>query len=297
MVFRIHLACGIFIASLLPMMVVRAQDTQTSPFAVGVKDMLEDGDVIATVFSDGAAAHLYGFNGSAGDVVTIAMTQVAGSNLDPFLVLLGPSGEFIASNDDSGTELPLSALINQIQLPLDGTYLIIATSFVYIDHFLVEIGQRADDSETGEGYTLAISGITTPEDLDVATATIRAVSVAIDDRLEGESTAEYPVSYYALEGGAGQEVTIIVESDAFDTILHLFDPNGNRIEVNDDDRSSNTSNSAIRELELPEDGVYLILVTDFFFYHLGKPDTEPVYRGGKYMLRLLRQAGFERACN
>lgn len=282
--FGIRLAGTILIALLLP--VLAAQDAQTRPFAVGVKDILEDGDVVQGVFGLRATAHLYAFNGSAGDVITIAMTQLAGSDLDPFLALLGPGGEFIASDDDGGTERPLSARINQVQLPWNGSYLIIATSFTYIDHFLVEIGEAVDDSESGKAYTLAISGVTAPEGMNDATATIRAVSVAIGDRLEGESTADHPVGYYILEGRAGQRVTITVESRSFDTIVHLFDPYGNRIEVNDNDRSSETSDSAIREVELTEDGAYLILITDFFFYHLGKPGAEPPYRGGEYTLRV-----------
>jgi hypothetical protein len=72
-------------------------------------------------------ADRYSFNASAGQQVTIRMTQGSG-DLDPYLYLIGPDGYVITQNDD----LPGSndSLIGgPFTLPLSGTYVVEATSF------------------------------------------------------------------------------------------------------------------------------------------------------------------------
>jgi len=257
---------------------------------VGVKAILLNGDTINGVFEAGGTAHLYGFNASQGDVVTISMTQAADSTLDPFLVLLGPNGEVIASDDDSGTEQIFSSLISNVTLPESGSYFVMATSFIYIDNILVETGDATATQQPNESYTLTINGITPPANLDgfdPEAISFTAVPVAPGDSVQGESTAEYPVGYYVLQGTAGQRVTITaLGNDGFDTILHVFGPEGDRIAVNDDDDTLGNLSSAVRDLELPEDGLYLIWATNVFFYNAGKPDEALSYDGGTYTLNV-----------
>ena len=71
-------------------------------------------------------ADRYSFNASAGQQVTIRMTQ-GSSDLDPYLYLIGPDGYVVTQNDD----LPGSndSLIGPFTLPLSGKYVIEATSF------------------------------------------------------------------------------------------------------------------------------------------------------------------------
>ncbi len=71
---------------------------------------------------------LYSIEGTAGDVINIAMNATQGS-LDPLLFVIGPSGEFIAENDDAVAGENTNALIANLALPVDGTYIIIATHF------------------------------------------------------------------------------------------------------------------------------------------------------------------------
>jgi hypothetical protein len=97
---------------------------------------------------------------------------------------------------------------------------------------------------------------------------------------------EEPVFYFIFDGLAGQVVDIAMESDEFDTVLHVFAPGGNRIAVNDD--YDGETNSAIVGLELPEDGVYLVFATDVFFYNAVNEDTESlVYTGGEFQITLI----------
>ena len=71
---------------------------------------------------------LYVFNGQVGDIVSIGM-QNTGGTLDPKLFLIGPNGFEIAVNDDEIPGQNANALINQVTLPQDGQYIIIATRF------------------------------------------------------------------------------------------------------------------------------------------------------------------------
>lgn len=71
---------------------------------------------------------LFAIEGTAGDVINIAMNATQGS-LDPTLFVVGPSGELIAQNDDAVAGENTNALIANLALPVDGTYIIIATHF------------------------------------------------------------------------------------------------------------------------------------------------------------------------
>lgn len=71
---------------------------------------------------------VWSFEGVAGQVVNIAMNAVDGGSLDPQLILLGPDRAVLASNDDASPETRNALIANQL-LPVNGTYVIIATRF------------------------------------------------------------------------------------------------------------------------------------------------------------------------
>ena len=66
---------------------------------------------------------------------------------------------------------------------------------------------------------------------------------------------------YRFEGIGGETVTILLESNAFDTFLYLLDAQGKTVAVNDDISTTN-SNSAII-VPLPENGVYQVFANAF----------------------------------
>lgn len=73
----------------------------------------------------------YSFEGNAGDVVTIEMETLEG-DLDAYLVLLNrPSRELIAEADDA--DFSTNAVIDEVILPADGEYLILATRYQGLD--------------------------------------------------------------------------------------------------------------------------------------------------------------------
>jgi hypothetical protein len=71
---------------------------------------------------------VYSIEGEAGDVISISMSAVSPSNLDTKLFLISPNGVEIADNDDAVSGETDSAIAN-FTLPLDGTYLVVATRF------------------------------------------------------------------------------------------------------------------------------------------------------------------------
>jgi hypothetical protein len=221
-----------------------------------------------------------------GDVVTVSMTQAETGSLDPFIVITGPSGQVVASDDDSGTDLSLSSLISGAVLPEDGSYFLLATSFVYINNVLVERGEETDDQESGETYTLTISGNTAPtgvEGFDPELISFFGTQLNVGESANGESTGEFPVGYYVFAGTEGQTVSLTAEGvDGFDTVLHVFSPAGERIAINDDEEVGVTLNSAIPDLELPYDGLYLVWATNVFFYNAGDKDAQAEYSDGSF---------------
>jgi hypothetical protein len=231
-------------------------------------ELLSGNDIVIAIFEDEVNAHLYAFFGSQGDVVTITMNQRQDSLLDPYLVLLGPAGEVYAADDDSG-ELDLAAEIRRFRLPQDGSYFILATSFS-------GLRQEADPDEDPQEYELILIGATTPDDIDdPERIEFFAATLEVGDEAVLEITDDEPVFYVRFVGSEGDVVSIITEQegDELDTLLYLFDPNGNRIAVNDDvDFAGGDYYAAIEDVELPEDGVYLIFAMAFDFNRAYGPD-------------------------
>ncbi|MCS7071933.1 MAG: PPC domain-containing protein, partial [Anaerolinea sp.] len=71
---------------------------------------------------------VYVFQGTAGQVVTLAMNATSGT-LDTALYLIGPLNTVVAENDDAVVGENTNSLIANFTLPQDGRYIIIATHF------------------------------------------------------------------------------------------------------------------------------------------------------------------------
>ena len=96
----------------------------------------------------GHFADVYEFSGVTGQTVTIDMsTALAGSVLDPFLVLISPSGQIAALNDDIDLGVDVNSHI-VFTLTESGTWRVEASTFA--------------PGMTG-AYSIAISGCSTPQ--------------------------------------------------------------------------------------------------------------------------------------
>lgn len=89
---------------------------------VEIEGELAYGDEVEGEF-DGEAV-FYTFEGEEGDEVTIALIA---EDFDPLVQLLDAEGFELATDDDSGGNF--NALIEGFELPADGTYVIVVTSF------------------------------------------------------------------------------------------------------------------------------------------------------------------------
>lgn len=238
---------------------VQAQDTPAYEL-----DAFPVGQSVTDSFEGDVTARFYGFYASAGDSVTISMTQAQGSDLDPLLILLDETGVLLAVDDDSGTTT-LAAQIRNVEIPEDGAYLVLATSLTLLE------GAALPDGDTLD-FTLQISGATVPDAvLDVNTVTIAAdelLAVVTD-----EISEEQPAHFFLLQAQAGDLATLEITGDEFFMLLMIFDPDGARIGADP---------SALSRLELEQDGTYLILVTDAFFYELGEDNS--FFTGGSFEL-------------
>jgi hypothetical protein len=92
------------------------------PPGVAAMGMIAVGDQGSGTISSDAYMHVWGFDGQAGQQVTITMRGAGG--LDAYLGIIDPNNEVIAEDDDSGggSDAQIS-----LRLPESGTYVIVAT--------------------------------------------------------------------------------------------------------------------------------------------------------------------------
>lgn len=239
--------------------------------------ILRDGDEINDAFDEEVTTRLYVFNAQAGDEVTIFMEQET-DELDPFLILLGTSGEVLAADDDSGEGVLLSAAIFDFEIPEDGAYFVMATSFFFRDGYID--GDAILDEELP--YIIGIEGNTdsgNDEPFDFLGSRID-----LGERINGSISPAEPVYYLTFDANEGDFIDMFIDSNDFSTIIHLFDPYGDRVAVEP---------SALVNFELFDEGTYLVFATDIFFYEAVDFNTRAeenlAFVGGDFVL-LIRES-------
>lgn len=223
--------------------------------------ILEDGDLVLDEFGDGVYAHLYAFVSTEGDSVTVTMTPTEDSEVDPYLILMGEAGQVYFANDDAEAG-DVSSLIESFELPVSGTYYLLATT--WDTRVNQSFAEEAESDDLNLEYELFIEGINPPEDSEEALTMFRGeVEIGMGGVIE--ITEDQPVFYLTFEASEGEVVTISALSDDIDTLLYLFNPSGQRIAINDD-REPGDFSALIDEFEIPDDGTYIVFVTAFNFY-------------------------------
>lgn len=212
---------------------------------LGVYGRLVNNNPLGGTIEAGNDMHLFEFDGAAGDVVTIQMIALSG-DIDPALVLLGLDGSIVSWNDDSNNELNSTI---QVQLPYTGTYFVLATTF----RSLYEWGETEGD------YQIVLSGLSsvasqesvTVDDLQVLEPDQVYESILLD--------ASIPVFLSTLTVQDTLAVDLLAESDTLDTVLYVFNTEGERIALDDDSAGYNYS-AGLQGVPLDEPGQYLIMV-------------------------------------
>ena len=181
----------------------------------------------------------YQFEGSAGQRVHLSLRS---DDFDTYLVLLAPTGETLAENDDASRGSSDSEL--GLQLPFRGTYQVLVTSY---------------QSETGD-YVISLE--------DLVVNPIRNQALALGDSDEGELSSRdgtWPVrtTYadgYTFEAVAGQLLEIDLESDELDCYLIVLGPDGSVVAENDD---FGDELHARINMRAPDDGTYRAIATTY----------------------------------
>jgi hypothetical protein len=187
-------------------------------------------ELVADVITD-EAGDSWNFDGVAGDVVTIA---VHAPELDSRLELIAPDGGLLAEDDDSGPGA--NPLIKNLVLPEAGAY---------------QIKVLGEGSANG-AYSLSLTlGELAGGPPDTDGGFLRYDEAVRDQVTDGA------VDEWVFEGAAGDEITIVLYSDEFDTELEVLDPDGATV-FRDDDGGAGQS-SLIQGLRLASDGTFTIL--------------------------------------
>ncbi|MDX1995303.1 MAG: PPC domain-containing protein [bacterium] len=247
----------IFILALLTVMVLGA-----TLAAAQDAESIAIGDTVQGTLSDDARRAQYSFEGSEGQDVTITLTS---DDFDAYLLLLDEGGEVLAEDDDSAGQLDSQIVYS---LPDDAEYTIVATSlreytsngeFFQAGDFTLEL--TAEDGSNTQQQQQGQTPTPTPESQQQQqqqTQTGDPGSIAVGDTVEGTLDEATPRATYALEGAAGQEVTITLTSPDFDAYLVLTDEAGDVL-AEDDDSAGRLDSQIVYTFE--DAGTYTIIAT------------------------------------
>jgi len=250
--------------------------------------IVQTGEAVTGELEGEVTAKLYAFNATQGDQVTVTMAPADDATFDPYLVVLGAAGQVLGVDDNSGSvERAAQVTVN---IPFNGTYFALATDFTAVD------GIQVNTFPEAQTFLLSVGGNTYPPEVAEQLFYFRT-PLQTGTSFEGYSSPPEPVYYFAFEGEAGDTVSLVLTSLDIDTLVMLFDDNGDRIAINDDAETlmlPNATDSAIETLELPTDGAYLVFATVINFYEAptaDQVDADPEaaseqYEGGDFVITL-----------
>lgn len=205
---------------------------EPSPIAIDGTTVSDYLDSNSNLLPDNSYFNAHTFEGRSGQRISIAMNS---NQVDSYLLLYGPNQEYLGANDDNGNSRDARL---EITLPADGTYFVFANSY--------------GASEQGQ-YELSVSNLSSSGYLLRENGTLSNQ----DNRLTDNSLYDE----YLFSGQQGQEVTITLTSQEFDTYLLLINDQGDKIAENDDIAQDN-SDSTIR-MVLPYTGQYRVIVNAY----------------------------------
>ena len=224
-------------------------------------------DEASSESADGDAMHVYTLEGlNPGDIIQVTMDS---DDFDTYLYLLDADNqEVIVVNDDFEGSLSRSRIT--FEVIEDVRYQVVAASFANAGSgsysLSITQGDVADDLSFFAPYSADFLEL--PDPLGTLEPGENASGNLAGMSMMGFSPSENVPLFYRIEGlQAGDEVTVRLESDDFDTYLYLIDATaGMFIDYNDDfslDPMEFSTNSLISFVA--EEGVdYWLLVSSFF---------------------------------
>jgi len=178
---------------------------------------------------DGVEAE-YTFDAQAGDTIIATLSS---ADFDSFLLLRGPDGIELASNDDFNG---LDSQIGPLPLPESGEYTLVVSSYAMYE-----------DSSISGDFTLQVHAVTLDEITSDAPQTMTF-------------SATSQLYYFSFDGEVGDVIDIVVTSDDdVDTVLTLTDALGSIITSDDDGGTG--YNPEIYQFSLSVSGTYMIFIS------------------------------------
>jgi hypothetical protein len=211
---------------------------------------LEVGEQVVGTYLSQFERHIYLFSGAAEQQVTISMGGMSGT-VDPVLTLFDPTGQALASDDNSGGDR--SALLRDIHLPVTGEYVI-----------------QAIGGGTG-GYTLRLQAEAPPPSDDQPSATptppmgtvtpVAAAAQLADHVLALGMMQPGAFDRYFLDVAAGSIITLGVRPIPGSQLLprvEIYTPTGEMMFLT----TLVNGEALIPSLPIPETGRYAVFVND-----------------------------------
>ncbi|MFP4322625.1 MAG: hypothetical protein ACLFTK_09240 [Anaerolineales bacterium] len=214
----------------------------------------------------------YTFNASAGDLVTITTSIPEGASLDTYLVLMGSFGQVWTHNDDSDG---LLAGITDFQIPADDTYLVLMTTF--------SVMAIQSPPTTPTDYTITMTGATPPATMGPNELRVGGNRPPANETITLNNSNSEPVYYLFVDTPGGQVVDIRMESNDFDPLLWLLDPQGHILAVNDNAAPDGNTTALLDDVSLLQDGLHIVFATvnRFQFARSNPAENNPAYQEGR----------------
>ncbi len=235
--------------------VLRLPRVGTVALGDSVTGMFTDGD---PELPDGRQVQIWGFEGRAGASVTIDLLSL---DVDAYLTVLPPQTQAALIDDDGAGYCDARLTLD---LETDGTYLILAGSLSdeHRGAYALRVADVPDPhppaNETCRtAHTPASVLATLPEAGHLVVGQPLTDALGSDDPTLPNGTH---ARAYALDAAFGDELTIDLVSDAFDSFLHLSGP-GLRVPLNDDDGGGQCH--ARITVTFPETGTYRVVASSY----------------------------------
>jgi hypothetical protein len=255
---------------------------------------------------------LYKFTVTKGQRVQFDIDTTPGATLDSALRLFDKSGSEIAFNDDGAAYFEP---VVKVDSAIDYTFRTAGTYFIGVsgsgnDQYNTITGFGDSNAATKGKYKLIATKLPPPDPNDQIE---EAEQVETESFLTGKLDWAGDVDMFKFDVLAGTTLSFDIEQDAIvgpaDTILRLFDKDGNELDINDDgsapdeDPASNMFGEAYIEHTFDEDGTYYIAVsggrTTNGVFDKGNNDYDPItgddfHPGstGRYGLRITDTANY-----
>jgi hypothetical protein len=236
--------------------------TPTPPYAnlgtfVGT---LASGQTLGATFDDTSDRHVYIFDGTAGEFVTIQMGRVNGT-VDPILTLYNPDGTAMATDDNSGGNR--AAAVRNILLPEDGIYSIEAQGDGFAGSYWISLF-------IGDLLLPITPTQKIPTPTPIAITLTPHLSTAIPgNRLEDHVPIIEHISRpgefdrFPIFAAAGETLTIAVSPLGLSQLLpamEIYGPTGELVASAASGESNAGTDALVAMLRIPVTGAYVVFV-------------------------------------